>query len=96
MLFDFLFTVESGCCILWIVDILSLYVYIGPMIGTPIIWSLYRSLRDASMPYFIAMNSAPNTALSTVAWCFVCHITHAMLMNIQNPVLDLCRILSLV
>ena len=74
---------------------LSPYVYVGPMIGIPIIRSLYYNPRDASMPSFIAANSAPNTTLSTVAWHFVCHITHAILMNMQNPVLDLNRVLSL-
>ena len=74
---------------------LSPYVYVSPMIGIPIIQILYHNPHDASIPCFITMNSVPNTALSTVAWRFVCHITHAILMNMQNPVLDLLQILSL-
>ena len=72
MLFNFFFKVESGNCVLWIIDMLSLYVYVGPTIVIPIIWSLYHNLYDASMHCFITTNSVPNPSLSTVAWHFVC------------------------
>ncbi|KAK1740815.1 hypothetical protein QTG54_008910 [Skeletonema marinoi] len=42
---------------------------IGPLIGIPIIRSLYLKPRAASIPLFIATNSAPKTELSTVG-CF--------------------------
>ena len=75
MLFDFFFEVESGHCVLWIIDMLSPYVNVGPMIGIPIIQSLYRNPHDASMPCFITTNSA-QTLHSQLSLGILCATSH--------------------
>ena len=71
------------------VDMLSPYIWVGPSIGTPIILILYLNLHEPSMACFIATNSAPKNALSTVACLFAYQMMQAILMKKQNYMWDL-------
>ena len=63
--------------------------------GTLIILSLYHNPHETSMACFIATNSAPKTALSTVSCLFVYQMMQYILMKKQNPMWDLCLTLSI-
>ena len=76
------------------VDMLSPYGWAGPSIGTPIILSIYCIPHETSMACFIATNSAPKTALSTVACFFACQMMQIISMKKQNPMQDLHLTLS--
>ena len=62
--------------------------------GTPIILSLYLNHHETSIACFIATNSAPQSALSTVVCLFVYQMMLAILMKKQNPMWDLHLMLS--
>ena len=75
-------------------DMLSPYIYVGPVSGTPIMHSLYLMPLSASTPVFIAMNSAPKTEVSMVA-CFLLNKSiRAVFKNMKYPVRDHLVILS--
>ena len=63
--------------------------------GTPIILSLYLNPHETSIACFIATDSAPKTALSTVACLFVYQMMQAILMKKQNHMWDLHLTLSI-
>ena len=55
----------------------------------PIILNLYCKPLKASIPCFMAMNSAQNTDVSTVDCLFEYHSTNPMLTYINKPLHDL-------
>ena len=92
--FLFFFIVNSGRWMLWITDMLSPLIHIGPIIDTHIIRSLYINPRINSIATFMEMNSAPKTDVSIVDRFLEYHDTSAMFMNIKIPFLHLLVILS--
>ena len=52
-------SVDSGFEVVWLMDMLSQYVYVGPDIGKPIILNLYQKACSLSTPTFMAINSMP-------------------------------------
>ena len=75
-------------------DMLSPYIYVGPVSGTPIMRSFYLMRLSASTPVFIAMNSAPKTELSMVACFLLNQSIMAVFKNMNYPVRDRLVILS--
>ena len=67
---DLFLRTDLSRCVLFMTDMLSPYANYGPDKGTPIIQSLYHKPRKASMPIFIATNSAPTTDVLMVGCLF--------------------------
>ena len=76
-------------------DMLSPYMYVGPVSGTPIMRSLYLMPLSASTPVFIATNSAPKTEPSMVACFLLNQSISAVFKNMKYPVRYRLVILSL-
>ncbi len=56
--------------------------------GTPIMQSLYQMPRSASVPNFMAMNSAPKTDDSIVGCFCESQLISNMFKKIKNPVCE--------
>ena len=75
-------------------DMLSPYIYVGPVSGTPIMRSLYLMPLSASTLVFVATNSDPNTEPSMVACFLISQLISAVFKNMKYPVRDRLVILS--
>ena len=67
-------------------DLLTPYMYGGPVRGMPSIRTLYLGPLIILIPCFMATNSAPKTEVSIVACFFDTHIKVAELQKIKKPV----------
>ena len=69
-------------------DMLSPYIYVGPVSGTPIMRSLYLIPLSASTLVFIAVNSAQKTELSMVTCFLLNQSIRAVFKNMKQPLRD--------
>ena len=92
MEFDFLQSVDSSLCVLWITDIFSPYMHEGSNKVTPIIRNLYWSPQRVSIPFLVATNLAPKTPISVVGCRFENYTTGSKLREINNPVCKQWRV----
>jgi len=88
-----LLSVDSNLVALLTTDILSQKPFVGPIIGIPIILSLYRKASFISISICSAKNSKPKVDASTVACFLIYHTMGVRLMKNSNPVCDLRFIL---
>ena len=88
-----LLSVDSNLVALLTTDILSQKPFVGPIIGIPIILSLYRKASFISIPICSAKNSKPKVDASTVACFLIYHMMGVRLIDSSNLVCDLQFIL---